>query len=166
MNSTLFNNWRDRVGKDDIVYHLGDVGFGGQESVIEIMRRLPGRKVLMVGNHDRRIRKNTEFCDKFIEVCIEPKVIKVNGRIITLGHKPKAHVDTAYQIYGHIHNKLIRMDNAFNASVELNGYMPVSFEELVRNNMMFLREFAGTEHIISKDEYFSGEFEHKKRNWK
>jgi calcineurin-like phosphoesterase family protein len=47
-----------------------------------------------------------------------------------------------YLVYGHIHNRkndtywpLLRtMENALNAGVEVNGYQPVTFDELIVNN--------------------------------
>jgi len=50
-----------------------------------------------------------------------------------------------YLIHGHIHNNkndtywnLLRtMDSALNASVEVNNYTPVTFDELVENNVRF-----------------------------
>ena len=48
-------------------------------------------------------------------------------------------------IHGHIHDNthseywplLCGMPNALNAGVEINGYAPVTFDELVANNMAF-----------------------------
>jgi calcineurin-like phosphoesterase family protein len=156
MNQAIIDNWISRVGKNDIVYHLGDVGFGSQDDVIAILKKLPGKKVLIIGNHDRRIKKNSWFCEQFVEVCLEPKEIKFNERSVLLGHKPKAQVDADYQIYGHIHNKVIDMKNAYNAGVEVNGYMPVTFEELVSNNLKFSNEFRDTDYVVNKEDYFSG----------
>lgn len=45
----LIHNWNQVVGKDDLVLHLGDFAFQGQESLIH---QLNGRIVMLVGNHD------------------------------------------------------------------------------------------------------------------
>ena len=47
-----------------------------------------------------------------------------------------------YLIYGHVHNdfddesfiQMRKRPNALNACVEINGYFPVTFDELVENN--------------------------------
>ena len=36
MNSTLIKNWNKTVTNDDIVIHLGDVGFGPKEKIAPI----------------------------------------------------------------------------------------------------------------------------------
>lgn len=51
----------------------------------------------------------------------------------------------SYMIYGHIHNNtdgsywplLHQMDQALNAGVDVNRFMPVTFEEMVENNRLF-----------------------------
>ena len=49
-----------------------------------------------------------------------------------------------YLIHGHIHNRisdeyrqLFLQFNALNAGVDVNGYAPVTFDELVANNLEF-----------------------------
>ena len=52
---------------------------------------------------------------------------------------------SSYMIYGHIHNHvnadywplIAKRSRMLNAGVEVNGYEPVSFEELVENNEKF-----------------------------
>ena len=46
------NKWNSIVRKDDIVYHLGDVGFGSTDELKELVGRLNGTKILIRGNHD------------------------------------------------------------------------------------------------------------------
>lgn len=46
MDETLINNWNSVVGKDDIVYHLGDFGN------YEIVKRLNGKVTLIWGNYE------------------------------------------------------------------------------------------------------------------
>ena len=59
MNETLINNWNSVVTPEDIIYHLGDFGFGTKEELQEIFDRLNGYKYLIMGNHDR---KSKIFC--------------------------------------------------------------------------------------------------------
>ena len=55
------------------------------------------------------------------------------------------HFASSYMIHGHIHANTdmdfwpcIKVrDNVLNAGVDLNGYQPVTFEELVENNRLF-----------------------------
>jgi calcineurin-like phosphoesterase family protein len=52
-DAALIAAWRERVGPDDLVLHLGDVALGPKEYLSEIRGSLPGRIMLVRGNHDR-----------------------------------------------------------------------------------------------------------------
>lgn len=52
----MLSNWIDRIGEDDTVLHLGDVFLGKQGNPLrwaKVIARLPGRKYLILGNHDK-----------------------------------------------------------------------------------------------------------------
>lgn len=53
----IIESWHKQVQPDDIVYHLGDVGFyaGGDQKrrLYKVLQSLPGHKILIRGNHDR-----------------------------------------------------------------------------------------------------------------
>ena len=53
MNEALILNWNSVVAPEDRIYHLGDVCFGGIETVRSVLPRLNGKKRLILGNHDR-----------------------------------------------------------------------------------------------------------------
>ena len=68
MNEVLIANWNAVVGEDDVVYHLGDVALGPWTEWDGILTRLNGRKVLVVGNHDRIFEGESEKQrDRFAE---------------------------------------------------------------------------------------------------
>ena len=54
MDEFLIDGWNAAVRPDDVVYHLGDFAFGLRDEarVRSVFRRLNGRKVLILGNHD------------------------------------------------------------------------------------------------------------------
>ena len=57
----LIEQWNDTVGDTDIVLHLGDFAFKG---IQETQPLLKGRKILLLGNHDRKgiqTYKNFEY---------------------------------------------------------------------------------------------------------
>lgn len=41
-----------KVGPDELLVIVGDVSMGNYEASIELVRRIPGRKILVLGNHD------------------------------------------------------------------------------------------------------------------
>ncbi len=51
MNEYIISKWNSVVTKDDIVYHLGDVGFGSTEELKKLVSSLNGTKILIRGNH-------------------------------------------------------------------------------------------------------------------
>lgn len=58
MNEGLIRRWNQRVGKDDVVYHLGDFTLTTRVELIDpILARLNGRIRLVKGNHDKWLRK-------------------------------------------------------------------------------------------------------------
>lgn len=54
MNNYIIEKWNSIVKEDDIVLHLGDVGFGMVEMLSPIIHSLNGHKFLIRGNHDRK----------------------------------------------------------------------------------------------------------------
>jgi len=52
-DAALIAAWRERVQPTDWVLHLGDWALGAKDHAAAIRRQLPGRVVLVRGNHDR-----------------------------------------------------------------------------------------------------------------
>lgn len=59
MNDALVSNINMNVGKDDILFHLGDWSFGGFEMIETFRNRINCKNVhLILGNHDHHIERN------------------------------------------------------------------------------------------------------------
>ena len=54
MNEYIIKKWNSVVKSEDIVYHLGDVGFGTIDELKKLLAKLNGTKILVMGNHDVR----------------------------------------------------------------------------------------------------------------
>ena len=55
MDSFLLNQWKQTVKKKETIINLGDVSFKlSKEKLSPIIRSMPGYKVLILGNHDRK----------------------------------------------------------------------------------------------------------------
>ena len=103
---------------------------------------------MLIGNHDKDWMKRIELPDFFVSVS---NMLEISDGFhkITLCHYPlmtwNGVAKGSYMIHGHIHNKtdaeyfaLIRsMPNLLNAGVDINGYRPVTFNELLINNQKF-----------------------------
>lgn len=148
MNEELVHRWNDKVRDDDIVYILGDMFFK-HDNVEHVLERLRGRKILVAGNHDPSWMSDINLNLYFVSFCHSMEIQDV-GRMYTLCHYPMLSWRgecRSYMIHGHIHSNtdldfwplIKRRDRVLNAGVEVNNYEPVTFEELVANNMRFKR---------------------------
>ena len=52
MDEAMIKNWNETVTNKDVVIHLGDFGIGSKEYISSIVKRLNGKKILIMGNHD------------------------------------------------------------------------------------------------------------------
>ena len=150
MDKALVANWNARVRPDDHVWHLGDVLYkdGGQAKAI--LERLNGHKHLIIGNHDHAsVMKQVDVTTYFDSVEYATSRVDDKNRRMWMCHYPLAEPPrNHWMLYGHIHDgkdprywDLLRnMDMALNCCVEVNGYMPVTFEELVANNERWKQE--------------------------
>ena len=103
MNEVIINNWNSVVSKDDIIYHIGDYGFGTKDELKEIFDKLNGKKYLIMGNHDLRVGKRYFLELGFIEVY--KKKCEFDKYIFT--HRPIEVNENIINVYGHIHNNPI-----------------------------------------------------------
>ena len=132
MNEDLIRNWNSVVGPNDIVWNLGDFCFGKKENVLEILPRLNGKINLVMGNHDRH--KIGFYYEAGFNRVYDRSVI-IDDFVI-LSHAPMRWVKDGgvfCNLFGHVHNQEVYRHftaNTFNCCVEVNGYRPVSFEEI------------------------------------
>ena len=149
MNEALIERWNDRVNGGDTVYIVGDMFFRCQ-SPERILARLKGKKKLITGNHDGSWMNSVEIDRYFVSV---DRYLEISdgAHALTLCHYPLLtwnHAKRSYMIHGHIHANtdadfwpLLRSrDNVLNAGVDINGYAPVPFDELLENNRRFKLE--------------------------
>ena len=129
MNDVMIQNWNQRVAKEDIVYHLGDIGFGHLRWL-----ELNGNVHLIRGNHDRK-----EVITTYPYTSIQTQLlVDLFGVRILMRHIPPwnttENVDVV--LYGHVHNTVPRFQwkrrKCFiNCSVEMQNYQPVELSQLL-----------------------------------
>lgn len=102
-DKTLIRNWNSAVGKDDMVYILGDFCWGKEKEWEILLPELNGQKTLIRGNHDIDPQRTKHF---FADIK-EKKIVDDNGRKIVLNHEPipcfRNHFYGWYHFYGHVH---------------------------------------------------------------
>lgn len=87
MNAGLIQKYRAKVRPHDICYFVGDVFFCGYIEAHSIMEQLPGRKILIQGNHDKFSQK--QYISLGFEIVAEEMVVRLFGRRIKLCHYPR-----------------------------------------------------------------------------
>ena len=133
MNEDMITKWNAVVGKDDIVWHLGDFCFGCKERIKEIVPRLNGRINLVLGNHDRH-KMSFYYESGFHRVYDHPVVV---SNFFILSHEPLQWVkdgDVYINVYGHVHDQEMYRDftsNSFCACVERIGYAPIKWTNML-----------------------------------
>lgn len=136
MDEQLIASWNSVVDEDDLVYVLGDFTLSRRIDVIaNLVNRLKGRKVLIMGNHDTRKPKDYVECG--FEVATRKPMMVEPG--VILMHEPFSDpsfiVPNYIYFFGHVHNKKTLMDdypNCMCVSVERIGYKPIDLDGCIR----------------------------------
>ena len=150
MNETMIDRWNDRVSGADTVYIVGDMFFRCSDAET-ILKRLRGKKRLIVGNHDSSWINKVDLNRYFISV---DNLLEISDgkHALTLCHYPLLtwkHARKSFMIHGHIHADmtadyfplLCSRPNVLNAGVDVNGFAPVAVDELVENNDNFKSKY-------------------------
>ncbi|TXC81568.1 hypothetical protein FS935_21930 [Metabacillus litoralis] len=135
MDEYMIKKWNDVVSENDLVFHLGDVSISGAKKSEEVLKQLNGRKILILGNHDRLTKT------KWRKLGFEPHGHYLYKDFL-LTHIPvdeiplKVAVEEGFlkgNIHGHTHsnNQHLPRELYKCCCVELIAYTPVLFDEFV-----------------------------------
>lgn len=141
----ILRNWRATVRPEDLVIHLGDVLIGKRTSANKILSSLPGRKVLVRGNHDQH-----SGCSWWMDNGFDFACDAMVFRRCWLTHKPSGSLPEGcdVNIHGHLHNiwhgfapdgpsalKIYSLRNPWQRlfAIEYTGYSPVEFQKFLAN---------------------------------
>lgn len=107
MNESMICEWNANVKPNDTVYILGDFAFCNEQEATRIATRLNGHKILIVGNHDRKLIKSADFCACF-ELVTPDHFMTYNGTYIHMYHYPITSWDRcghgSVLLHGHTHS--------------------------------------------------------------
>ena len=107
-DNALVDRWNNTVNVDDYVYILGDISHYNVTKTTEILNKLNGNKILIVGNHDRAFLKNKFFRDIFVEICDYKELDIGSGKRLILCHYPMPCFNGQFRgnihLYAHVHN--------------------------------------------------------------
>lgn len=112
-DEVLIANWNKKLKKEYFVYVLGDVSFYPKEKTQDIISKLNGRKILVMGNHDKH--KSPTYWKEigFEEVSKHPILFE---DWFILSHEPRYEIydkQLYYNIHGHLHSH----NNQYNSPI-------------------------------------------------
>lgn len=134
MEEELIRRHNEIVKPEDIVYDLGDFGFGRPADLAPLLKRLNGVHVLIRGNHDgsRSACLRIGFADAIME---QELFLMLDGSVLRLRHVPPAESvppePGVIRLCGHVHEKWKVRNNVVNVGVDVWDFRPVSLQEIV-----------------------------------
>lgn len=132
MNKSLVKNWNNVVGKSDIVYHLGDFSMSCNINCLrDLVSKLNGKIVLVMGNHDTRTPKQYLDCG-FYQATRKP--IMIDEKVILMHEPPTYVAEGIVYLFGHVHNKTTDCEKFSNCKCvccERTNYKPIDLDELL-----------------------------------
>lgn len=125
----IIKNWKTLVAPEDLIIHLGDVQVGWKTYLPGLLKELPGRKILIRGNHDH------ESLMWYMRNGFDLAVDGIAYKQVTFSHRPlnSLYDGTDINIHGHVHNSPWRPNKSFQRllALEYVGYMPVSMDKFL-----------------------------------
>jgi calcineurin-like phosphoesterase family protein len=134
MEKILVKNVNSLVKEDDCLYFLGDLFWGGTDkanNLGHILQKIKGRKILILGNHDRI--KPLSYIDLGIEsvhTSLRYKMLNV-----MMVHDPAwaAAIPRDWVVLcGHIHDLFKVSRNVVNVGVDVWDFKPVKIDDVIK----------------------------------
>ena len=152
MNDELVTSINNKVGQDDILFHLGDWSFNGFENIRKFRERINCKNVhLILGNHDHHIERNKDNIQSIfssvsqyldLEVKWRPyhsKLVADSYTRFVLFHYPIASwngmSDGVIHLHGHVHlspQQRVANGKAMDVGVDGNNMEPISMDEVLK----------------------------------
>lgn len=131
------------VGKDDVVYNLGDMFWESCGTrAFDIVNRLNGKKFYISGNHEKifskwpELRCFFEWTKQYAEIDIPgyPKIILCHFAMRDWYRVEKG----SWHLYGHAHGTLKEYGLSFDVGVDAPGmdYAPISIEKVAARMLL------------------------------
>lgn len=151
MDEKMIEAWNNIVKPGDVVYHLGDFAFLRWEEINKFVKRLNGQVHLILGNHDKEIRKHQKERGAFATIQ-DYKEIKVDDTKVILFHYGQRVWNTSHygaiHLYGHSHGNLPPHGKSVDVGVDAKWiteeYRPIHMDEIM--SFMKKQETAIVDH--------------------
>lgn len=139
MNETMITRWNEKIGNEDLVYHIGDFALMPANKVRQLIERLNGKIHLITGNHETSALECSdcfEWVKDYYELTVEDKDAHKGQRFIVLFHYAMrvwnaSHYGT-WHLYGHSHGDLTDdiTSLSFDVGVDVHNFYPISYNEV------------------------------------
>ncbi len=155
MDAALIANYVRNVGSKNTVLWVGDCSFHSFDRTAKIVAGLPGRKVLVLGNHDRSAAQMARLG---FEVVTDRLTLTIAGRVVRVSHLPYRDMDSRevatrsegdekrekglpvwerrgseeWLLHGHTHSKKRRDGQAIHVGVDAWDFAPVHWSAIAR----------------------------------
>lgn len=142
MHTDISVKWNKKVSQNDTVYILGDVSSTANlqetKELVNMLKRLNGNKVLIIGNHDRKILNNSNFRKCFVRIEEYLRIFD-NKKKVILFHFPiedwEGRKKGAIHLHGHIHQKEVSfIKNRFHVGCDVQRFTPLTLNEILNQN--------------------------------
>jgi calcineurin-like phosphoesterase family protein len=138
MHKEMVRRWNERVGPEDTVVHLGDFSFGSFADGRSVLERLNGRKVIVLGNHDRSAKRMMEMGFEEAHESLSRSDLMPGLRVF-MRHKPPVpvgqhdHQSEGHDVFlcGHVHELWARRGDVINVGVDVSDFRPLTLAELL-----------------------------------
>ncbi len=130
MDEYMVAAWNSVVKPEDKIYHLGDVALAHTAESFNILKRLNGRKTLILGNHDP---KDLRLLSPYFKHIYSSRMLS-NLLLTHIPVHPMSLGKADANVFGHVHNNIVPGQYGpryYNISIEvLHDYTPIHLEDL------------------------------------
>ena len=146
-DTALINRYNSVVGTDDIVLWMGDDFFCSLEHAKDILDEMAGRKLTMMGNHDRSA---SWLAKAGFEVIVGELLVQIGGHICRVSHYPYLKDEDLVKVaslagtltdypkkhpgevllHGHTHSNVVAKNNCVNLCPEAWECFPVTYDQV------------------------------------
>jgi len=135
-DALMIKNWFNIVGVNDPLLHLGDIAvwYGADQKQWEQkVRKLPGKKKMIIGNHDER---SSSFYRGLGFGILKPFKAILDDVVFLFSHYPEFYFqgcgwDTNIHGHSHTHKKKHWSNHHINISIEHMNYKPVRLKDII-----------------------------------
>lgn len=135
MDEAMIARWNMLIQPEDTVYHVGDFAWGVSEAC-RVAERLNGRKILIPGNHDKKVINHQAFRRHWEMIAPYSYLeVTIDSQLVVLCHFPIWEWQQinrgTYHLHGHVHGKRTGIPGRIlDVGSDTNDLKPYSWAEI------------------------------------